>query len=237
MAARGTTIRTVPAYLKAITRLSDPMMFRGQAMYWPLLPSIGRLKRQVAHYENWQVFQQDLVERFAKYARPLLDPLPVGIEEWLLHAQHHGVPTRLLDWTTNPLKALFWAVEGQEQIRRDGIVWAFSPRYWRDDALDPTPLSDKNLTPFYPKHLNQRVVAQESCFVSFPLPESKKALQSMDSGAAYHKAMDYLDKIVIPASAKRNLLRELRVLGVTHRSLFPDLHGIALHIEAELREA
>lgn len=152
----------VTAFLKWINGLEGAMMFRGQASRWPLLPSIARLPRvreQLKGYSNWQVFQLDLIERFAKYASPLLQSQPRDIEEWLVHAQHHGVPTRLLDWTTNPLKALFWAVEDPSKDRANGMVWAFSPKHWRDDSLNPTPLDDRRLTPYFPKHLNARLIA------------------------------------------------------------------------------
>jgi hypothetical protein len=234
---RPLTVSDVPGLLRQLEKLDAPMMFRGQAKHWPLLPSIARLRRQIAGYSNWRVFQEDLVERFAKYASPLIQPQPRDSEEWLVHAQHHGVPTRLLDWTTNPLKALFWAVEAQRQQRADGTVWAFAPRYWRDDVLRPTVLADDELTPYFPKQVNPRTIAQEGCFVAFPLPENKKRIQPMVSGGDYAKSISELVKLNVPASAKRGLRIELRVLGITHRSLFPDLDGVAQSINSELREA
>ena len=233
---RRLTATDVSGFLKQLEKLGDPMMFRGQGRDWRLLPSIARLRRQLAGYENWQVLQEDLVRRFAKYARPLIQPTPEDFEEWLVHAQHHGLPTRLLDWTTNPLKALFWAVEDRRHQTPDGVVWAFTPTYWREDVLRPTPLADDALTPYFPKQINPRAIAQEACFVAFPLPPNKKPLQPMSNLEAYRKSIHALVKLQIPAASKRNLRIELRVLGVTHRSLFPDLGGIAATINSELRE-
>jgi hypothetical protein len=228
----------VAGFLKQLASLDDPMMFRGQAREWPLLPSIARLPPQLAGYETWGVFENDLIERFAKHAKPLLLAQPSDLEEWLVHAQHHGVPTRLLDWTTNPLKALFWAVEDPRNERRDGVVWAFSPKHWREDVLAPTPLlDDDRLTPYFPKQINTRVIAQEGCFVAFPLPEGRRRLQPMNDVRAYRKDVRALAKLRVPAASKATLRIELRVLGITHRSLYPDLGGIAESIKAEMREA
>jgi hypothetical protein len=233
------TVRTVPAFLRALTKLDDfdPMMFRGQSQDWPLLPSIGRRHRNLKHYSNWRVFELDLVERFAKYGRPLISPVPEGPGSWLLHAQHYGVPTRLLDWTTNPLKALFWAVEDSTHYNADGVVWAFSPKYYNDDPIEDTVISERGLTPFFPKHMNARIVAQEACFVAFPLPTTKSKLRPMPSYSGKRGVVDVMEKILIPARAKDDLLRELNILGVTHRTLYPDLYGLAKHIEVELRDA
>lgn len=210
-------------------------MYRGQSQDWPLLPSICRYNPREHGYEHWRVFQQDLLERFAKYARPLMSPLPTSLEEWLLHAQHYGVPSRLLDWTTNPLKALFFAVEDAAHATADGVVWAYTPMYWSDDPLKETTFSEEDLTCFYPKQLNPRIIAQEACFVAFPMPKTTAPLKSMESKDADYHAIDDLERITIPAKSKASLLRELRFLGMTHRSLYPDLQGLALNIKAELR--
>jgi hypothetical protein len=232
------TAVTVIEFLKWVDGLESPIMFRGQASHWPLLPSIARLPRLRATlkgYENWEVFQSDIIERFAKYARPLLQAQPLDIEEWLVHAQHNGAPTRLLDWTTNPLKALFWAVEDFSSDRANGVVWAFSPKHWRDDPLVPTGLDERRLTPYFPKHLNARVIAQEGCFVAFPLPPNRKPLTPMSDSGAYPADVDSLSKVTIPANSKASLRIELRMLGVAHRFVFPDLVGIVASIRGELR--
>jgi hypothetical protein len=59
---------------------------------------------------------------FKRRARPFLDPLPGNDFEWMFVAQHHGVPTRLLDWTTNALVALYFAVSGAPNIEGDGAA-------------------------------------------------------------------------------------------------------------------
>jgi hypothetical protein len=235
----GKVIRDIPDYLRLTSQFWDKhgeAFFRGQSTGWRLLPSIARWTPVVKGYKDWRVFQKDLVERFAKYAAPLLQSAPQSSAEWLVHAQHHGVPTRLLDWTTNPLKALFWAVEDSTQSELDAVVWAFAPRHWNDDPIGATELSDNELTPYYPKLLNARVFAQEACFVAFPLHKNQAPLVPMDGGSAYQKSINELVPITIPKSARPLLRRELRYLGVSHRTIYPDLVGIANAIKSDLRE-
>lgn len=231
------TIRNIADFLEAFDKDVVPMMFRGQSKDWALIPSLGRLRKKIRDgYEDWKTLQRDMVERFAKYARPLLDSIPDNYEEWLAHAQHHGVPTRLLDWTTNPLKALFWAVEDRRYERVGGVVWAFDPAFWQDDGLTPRSIPDDELIPFLPPQVNSRVIAQDACFVAFPAPENKKLLSPMNKIGAYPKSIHSLEKIIIPATVKRIIRIELRALGITHRSLFPDLDGLAREINSELNE-
>jgi hypothetical protein len=154
----------------------------------------------------------------------------------LVHAQHYGVPTRLLDWSRNPLVALFWAVENVSHDNEDGVVWAFSPRHWRDDPLAPTPLDDMRLTPYFPKLLNPRIMAQDGCFVAFPLPPSHASLKPMNARGAYSNDIDAVTVARVPARKKNQLRIELRILGITHRLVYPDLPGVAASIKAELVE-
>lgn len=210
------------------------MMFRGQPRAWPLLPSIARLTQQVNDYANWNIFQLDLLERFVRFASPFLERAPKNSVEWLVHAQHYGVPTRLLDWTTNPLKALFWAVENRSVENVDGVVWAFTPSYWRQDILRPTELDEDGLTAFLPMHLNERVVAQEGCFVSFPLSLDCNPMRAMEEPRAYRKGIGSLRRFDVPATAKPRLRRELSLLGVSHRFLLPGLAGVARQITEDI---
>jgi hypothetical protein len=62
-------------------------------------------------------------------------PEPDDYFGWLFLAQHYGLPTRLLDWTENPLVALYFAVLSQEEAR-DGCIWALWPRKLNADNSD-----------------------------------------------------------------------------------------------------
>lgn len=202
-------------------------MFRGQLKDWPLIPTIARLHKYVRGFDNWQVFHRHVLERFRRYGRPHLDELHRTEIEWLVHAQHHGLPTRLLDWTTNPLKALFFAVDDPYDDRHDGVLWKLIPDgWWEDFTTENQQAWDGRLAAFFPEHLNTRLIAQEGCFLSFPLPENRRPFRPLtEAPCAY--AVEKISCFIIPRSAKSALRRELALLGVNHRSLFPDLDGVA----------
>jgi hypothetical protein len=68
--------------------------------------------------------EENLLHRFTRYSYEYTKRI---ITEWeaLFLARHHGLPVRLLDWTSNPLVALFNAVLCDEPPRIDGAIWAF----------------------------------------------------------------------------------------------------------------
>ena len=64
-----------------------------------------------------------LLRNFRKYAHGQPAPGIDSIWHWLALGQHHGLPTRLIDWTYSPFVALHFATEHPDEYDRDGIVW------------------------------------------------------------------------------------------------------------------
>jgi hypothetical protein len=105
------------------------LWFRGQAdADWELKPSLGRLIEHGGLYdptiEPTDLFQTEsvLLQRFKRDGYPFVQRMLTDWEAITL-GQHHQLPTRLLDWTSNPLVALFFAVETHWD--RDGAVFAY----------------------------------------------------------------------------------------------------------------
>src|SRR5450830_307170 len=167
--ATKTSIRSVVDLLRAVRGYDDRTMFRGQHRNWPLLPTIARLHKLVRGFEDWRTFHKHVLERFQRYGRPHFAAIPETEVEWLVHAQHYGLPTRLLDWTTNPLKALFFAVGDPQNDGHPGVLWMLEPTGWYEDLnAHNVKWWEDELTAFFPEHLNPRLIAQEGCFLSFP---------------------------------------------------------------------
>src|SRR5262245_34900329 len=96
----------------------DEWIFRGQREAdWDLIPKIDRMEfknyRKLVRDPRWRRLKHEdrLLTDFMKGARPYVGIAPRNLWEWLAVAQHHGLATRLLDWTANPMAALFFAVE------------------------------------------------------------------------------------------------------------------------------
>lgn len=232
---REKTITSVSDFISKLDLSDGITMFRGQAdIRWPLIPSIGRMHNQLKGYDNWNVFEEDILERFQKYSSPFINKTPTNKFEWMVIAQHHGLPTRLLDWTSNPLKALFFAVDDPSN-NSDGVVWLLEPTgSWNDlsrlnEKLDIFEI----LAAYFPDHINERVIAQESCFTFFPFPIENDPIPEMEKPNAYKKHINKLIKFKIPQKSKKSIQLELKKIGISHLSMFPGLDGLATHIRRE----
>lgn len=228
-------IRSVNELLEGIrVQCSGAMMFRGQTQDWPLVPSIGRYVNIVGTYENWRVFHEYLISQYKRLGRPYIGSLDLSETDIWIHGQHHGLPTRLLDWSTNPLKALFFCLDKTADDEADGILWALSFSSWREE-LDNKYRSiwEDELVAFMPDQSNVRLTHQEGCFLSYPLPENCNSLIPVDKLGTNGGDQLTFVKFVIPADAKNILRHELAVLGIRYRLLFPDIVGVTKGIVLE----
>ncbi len=209
-------------------------MFRGQVQDWPLLPSIGRHPAVALGYHNWRDFHDELMRQYARLGRPYISALALSETDLWIHAQHHGLPTRLLDWSTNPLKALFFAVNEPRSDGRDGVLWFASYSAWREELNKAhSAYWESELVPLFPDQSNPRLTQQESSFLSYPLPLGNGPLVPIEKLVETAGETLKLTKFTIPAEKKESLRRELSVLGIQYRLLFPDIEGVARGIRLE----
>ena len=135
--------------------------------------------------------------------------------EWdsLAVAQHHGLPTRLLDWTENILVAAFFAC--RSNFDRDGAIYALKTASFYDRNISPFHLD--RTAKFRPSHVTRRITAQHGLFTVHPAE-----LRHLNVGDSKRKAYQ-VRKCQISEKSKEQLLWDLSRLDINVRSLFPDL--------------
>ncbi len=201
------------------TRFHYGVMYRGMKdINWPLLPSIGRRWPWFVNLGlDKQCFlrtESDTIRIFRKQSARFLSHMPKdGWEVWSI-AQHHGLPTRLMDWTYNPLVALFFAVE--QPFDGDSVIYALemAQHISLQEEHDLHPLNVQGVRAYEPSHEIVRVSAQSAVFTVQDDPT--KPLWTSD-----------LKRIRILNGARKPIRQTLFNYGITRKLLFPGLDGLA----------
>jgi len=119
MPERKSQITSVTGYVQKVIEIKKlneatgnnaELIFRGQPVDQPLLPRLVRLDLRIEH-ESWKKTEALILEEFKRGLLPLSEFKPENNWDLLALAQHHGLPTRLLDWTYSALAALCFTVE------------------------------------------------------------------------------------------------------------------------------
>ena len=210
-------VSTVPEFLEAILPLStsDTVLFRGHRdERWLLTPKLGRTRHRTT---NRLEVEKRLVNSFRAQCVPHVQRQPGNDWDLLALAQHHGLYTRLLDWTQNPLAALWFTVRDPPDIDADGDVCVFVPE--PDDFVqkqDASPFEIKRTVFFQPTHLSPRIVAQQGWFSVHSYTATGSKFSTLENLKRYR---DRIHKVSIPRPAFVELRSELDRVGVNDATL------------------
>lgn len=212
----------------AFSTLGDKtLLFRGQKeSTWDLLPGLGRpnyFRPDILRYEK------SILKEFKRRAIPFL-PKTFNSNsdwEWLALAQHYKLPTRLLDWTENPLVALFFAFEFTKDKDGDRAVWVFGAAEnefadSNDSKINPFTLAKTQV--YVPNQVTQRITAQSGWFTVHKYMADKDKFLAFNKNATYKSRVF---KMTISNKLRDNLLLRLDRLGVNSFSIYPDLEGLS----------
>lgn len=186
-------------------------LFRGQSdAEWELLPKCAR---QPYCTRN----DKDMFGFWKRKAIEVAETPPADDWHWLALAQHHGFATRLLDWSSNPLVAAFFACN--ENMTIDGALYAYlGGRRVEERAFkQSTPWEVKEPIIFNPYIKNRRVFNQSGNFTISNEPEKCFSKQIRQD--------ERMIKLLICKDYKKDLLLELSMYGINWGTLYPDLDG------------
>ncbi|KAF2079445.1 FRG domain-containing protein [Flavobacterium sharifuzzamanii] len=203
----------------------DINLFRGQSSNFSLLPSICREEPTVDTTQT----EKKMLEDFKRRSPLLITKNFENDWEWLIYAQHFGLKTRLLDWSSNPLVALWFACQNQYTMKENSYLYILSCD--EDLQVDLT----KNQSPFdssstkilRPTLNNERIVAQSGWFTAHKYSTKSKKFVTLETNS---KIKTKLTEIEIPAKIKLDILNKLSMFGINNRTIYPDINGLSMHL-------
>lgn len=230
------------AYNKTLGRFRSHEAYRGLSdVDYPLETTLMRLGGDYVRLEK------HLLRNFRKYGHRKMVEMD-SLWHWLSLAQHHGLPTRLLDWTYSPMVALHFATANIEQFDKDGVVWVADYVKLHEQLPQKLTeqLTEEGANIFTVELLAESISTLEAFrnfdkedFGFFMEPPSmddrivnQHALFSVMSSAAgrvdavLEKQPEMGRKIIIPAGLKWEIRDKLDQSNITERVLFPGLDGL-----------
>lgn len=241
-----------------LSKFGGNWIFRGQEdASWGLQTSLERCVHKEKRCADVQFFERSLVEEFKKGAKARLVSImdyPENTLEWLSLMQHHGCPTRLLDFTRSQYVAAFFALENC--FKSNCAVWCIEHDWCKATAVGnfnrehtkkedqitvncdfadekifkvlfwDDPKATQMIFPVVPLHSNARIEIQQGLFLCQGSEESFD-----ENVGAMEDHLEHIVKIVISPDAREEGIKDLNKMNVNNATLFPGLDGYARSIK------
>lgn len=236
------TITSIQKYLDIIKnyKSNGNLYYRGISTDAELLPKIFRKLEDKGYLE-----EEKILKAFKQCAKVYLNFNEEDNLEWLTYAQHYQVPTRLLDFTENPLVALFFACykNQDKNDKNDGVIYIIAEDKYnalyheskidsRDLLTDYPNFSNFPSYPIFhiPMYLDQRMAAQSSLFLLWGT--DKRSLNEQCINDNKHSIL----KLKISGRMKNILCKELDSFNINEKTLFPGLDGVGQYINRHYQD-
>lgn len=210
---------------------------RGQSGDYPLLPSALRRDNDTGNRKFPKRAIRNFLSQFKINSYQYMDA-PWDIKndvEWMLYAQHYGLPTKLMDFTISHITSLLFAVEKafQTNTDKDAVVYFLNPSELNQKNMEQASIVNISGTDnlnaegydgpivVQGRKINSRINAQKGLFVLF---------QDDDDSLEDTVDESILKKVIIPGESTKEILSSLFSMGISFSHVYPELSSVSKDI-------